>query len=53
MRPDGSLTGPGLVDVKGQIIIGYHTVTTTQMINGARAAPNQCNGPCQTICTGP
>jgi hypothetical protein len=49
MRPDGSLAGPGLVDVKGQIIIGYHTVTTTQMINGARAAPNQCNGPCQTI----
>jgi hypothetical protein len=49
MRPDGSLIGPGPVDVKGQIIIGYHTVTTTQMINGARAAPNQCNGPCQTI----
>ena len=49
MRPDGSLVGPGLVDVKGQVIIGYHTVTTTQMINGARAAPNQCNGPCQTI----
>jgi hypothetical protein len=49
MRPDGSLIGPGLVDVTGQIIIGYHTVTTTQMINGVRAAPNQCNGPCQTI----
>ena len=49
MRPDGSLIGPGLVDVTGQVIVGYHTVTTTQMINGARAAPNQCNGPCQTI----
>lgn len=49
MRPDGSLIGPGLVDVTGQVITGYHTVTTTQMINGARAAPNQCNGPCQTI----
>ncbi len=49
MRPDGSLVGPGNVDVTGQIITGYHTVTSTQMINGARAAPNQCNGPCQTI----
>jgi hypothetical protein len=48
MRPDGALTGPGLVDVKGRIIIGYHTVTSTLMINGARAAPDQCNGPCQT-----
>jgi hypothetical protein len=49
MRPDGSLIGPGLVDITGQVIVGYHTVTTTQMINGARAAANQCNGPCQTI----
>jgi hypothetical protein len=49
MRPDGALAGPGPVDVKGRIIIGYHTVTTTQMIDGVRAAPNQCNGPCQTV----
>ncbi len=49
MRSDGSLVGPGPIDITGQIITGYHTVTTTQMINGARAAPNQCNGPCQTI----
>ena len=49
MRSDGSLTGPGPIDITGQVITGYHTVTTTQMINGARAAPNQCNGPCQTI----
>ena len=48
MRPDGGFTGPGLIDVKGKIIIGYHTVTTTQMIDGYRAAPDQCNGPCQT-----
>jgi hypothetical protein len=48
MRSDGSLAGPGSVDVKGLIIIGYHTVTSTLMINGARAAPDQCNGPCQT-----
>ena len=49
MRPDGSLVGPGLAEVTGKVITGYHTVTTTQTINGARAAPNQCNGPCQTI----
>ena len=49
MRPDGSLLGPGLTVVTGQVIVGYHTVTTTQMINGVRAAPGQCRGPCQTI----
>ncbi len=49
MRPDGGLIGPGLVDVKGRIISGYHTVTTTQMIDGYRASPDQCNGPCQTV----
>ena len=27
MRPDGGLTGPGLIDVKGQIIVGYFTKT--------------------------
>jgi hypothetical protein len=48
IRPDGGFTGPGLIDVKGKIIIGYHTVTETLMINGVRAAPDQCNGPCQT-----
>jgi hypothetical protein len=53
MRPDGGLTGPGLIEVKGRIISGYHTVTTTQMINGYRAAPDQCNGPCQTVSTVP
>jgi hypothetical protein len=49
MRSDGSLTGPALVNITGQVITGYNTVTSTQMINGARTAPNQCNGPCQTI----
>jgi hypothetical protein len=49
MRSGGSLVGPGPIDITGQVITGYHQVTTTQMINGARAAPNQCNGPCQTI----
>jgi hypothetical protein len=27
MRPDGGLTGPGLIEVKGRIIIGYFTHT--------------------------
>jgi hypothetical protein len=29
MRPGGAFGGPGLTDVKGKIIIGYHTETTT------------------------
>jgi len=48
MRPDGGLTGPGMIDVKGRIIIGYHTVTSTLMIDGVRATAEQSNGPCQT-----
>jgi hypothetical protein len=27
MRPDGGLTGPGVIDVKGRIIVGYFTST--------------------------
>ncbi len=27
MRPDGGLVGPGLIDVKGRIIVGYFTKT--------------------------
>jgi hypothetical protein len=27
MRPDGGLTGPGVIDVKGRIIVGYFTRT--------------------------
>lgn len=27
MRPDGGLVGPGLIDVKGRIIVGYFTQT--------------------------
>jgi hypothetical protein len=53
MRPDGGLNGPGPIDITGKIIIGYHTVTTTQMIDGQRAMFDQCNGPCQTTSTTP
>lgn len=48
MRPDGALAGPGLVDVKGRIIVGYHTVSSTLMIDGRRAYGAECNGPCTT-----
>lgn len=48
MRPDGGLTGPGAIDVKGRIIIGYHTVTHTLYRDGVPAAPGTCNGPCTT-----
>jgi hypothetical protein len=48
MRPDGGLTGPGPIDVKGRIIIGYHIVTHTLYVNGAPAVGSQCAGPCQT-----
>ncbi len=37
LRPDGGLVGPGPVDVKGRIIIGYHTVTETLYVDGAPA----------------
>jgi hypothetical protein len=50
MRSDGGLVGPGPIDVKGRIIIGYHTVTHTLYVNGAPAVGAQygCNGVCQT-----
>jgi hypothetical protein len=48
MRPDGGFTGPGPIDVKGRIIIGYHTVTSTLYRDGVPAAPGTCNGPCTT-----
>ena len=37
MKPDGSLQGPGAITLNGQIIIGYHVVTTTRTGN---CAPN-------------
>jgi len=48
-RP-GGLVGPGPVDVKGSIIVGYHTVSHTLYVNGAPAAAQgySCNGPCST-----
>jgi hypothetical protein len=48
MRPDGGFTGPGLISVTGKVIVGYDTVTKTQMVDGRRAMFDECNGPCQT-----
>jgi hypothetical protein len=48
MRPDGALAGPGPVDVKGRIIIGYHTVVTQAYLNGQPVYGGNCNGPCTT-----
>ena len=53
MRPDGGFTGPGLISVTGKVIVGYDTVTKTQMLDGRRAMLNECNGPCQTSSTVP
>ena len=46
MRPDGGLLGPGLVDVKGSVIIGYHTETSTLYRNGSPVADPTCGGVC-------
>ena len=50
LQQDGSLVGPGSVQVKGRIITGYTTHTSTVMVNGAPAAAQgyYCNGPCST-----
>jgi hypothetical protein len=50
LQPDGTISGPGSVLVKGRIITGYTTTTNTVMVNGAPAAAQgyYCNGPCTT-----
>jgi hypothetical protein len=55
LQPDGTLTGPGSVLVKGSIITGYTTETKTVMVNGAPAAAQgyYCNGPCSTSTSTP
>jgi hypothetical protein len=46
MRLDGGLTGPGLIDVKGSIITGYHNVTETLYMNGQPVVDASCGGVC-------
>jgi hypothetical protein len=50
LLPDGTISGPGSVLVKGRIITGYTTTTKTVMVDGAPAAAQgyYCNGPCST-----
>ncbi|WP_263416035.1 hypothetical protein [Terriglobus albidus] len=50
LQPDGSISGPGSVLVKGRIVTGYTTTTKTVMVDGAPAGPQgyYCNGPCST-----
>lgn len=50
MQPDGTLSGPGSVLVKGSIVTGYTATTKTVMVDGAPAAAQgyYCNGPCST-----
>ena len=55
LQPDGSLSGPGSVLVKGRVITGYTTTTKTVMVDGATAASQgyDCNGPCSTSTSTP
>jgi hypothetical protein len=55
LQPDGTLTGPGSVLVKGRIITGYTTTTKQVMVDGAPAAAQgyYCNGPCSTTTSVP
>jgi hypothetical protein len=55
LRPDGSLSGPGNIPVKGQIITGYKTTTNTTTVNGVRADAQgyYCNGPCSKTTSTP
>jgi hypothetical protein len=48
IRPDGGLAGPGVVDVKGRVITGYHIETSTLYINGQPAVGGSCGGVCTT-----
>ncbi|MDP8980234.1 MAG: hypothetical protein M3O35_06555 [Acidobacteriota bacterium] len=45
-RADGGLSGPGLVDVKGSVIVGYHTETSTLYRNGSPVVDASCGGVC-------
>jgi hypothetical protein len=43
LRPDGSLVGPGMVTVAGNIIVGYHTSTTT-LVHQDGSEASGCTG---------
>jgi len=43
MRPDGSLVGPGTIQVNGRVITGYSTKTTT-LVHQDGSEASGCNG---------
>ena len=55
LQPDGTLSGPGSVLVRGRIMTGSTTTTKTVMVDGAPAGPQgyDCNGPCSTSTSTP
>ena len=46
MGSDGKLAGPGPVDIKGQIIIGYHNTWMQEYRNGLEVVGGTCAGRC-------
>jgi hypothetical protein len=46
MGSDGKLSGPGAIDIKGQIITGYHDVFMQHYINGVAQVGGSCAGRC-------
>jgi len=46
MESDKKLNGPGPIDIKGQIIVGYNDVFMQQYIDGVPQAGGSCAGRC-------
>lgn len=46
MENDKKLVGPGPIDIKGQIIVGYNDVFMQEYINGVPQAGGNCAGRC-------
>lgn len=46
MESDKKLNGPGPIDIKGQIIVGYNDVFMQEYINGVPQAGGSCAGRC-------
>jgi hypothetical protein len=43
---DGKLNGPGPIDIKGRIIVGYHDVFMQEYVNGVAQVGGNCAGRC-------
>lgn len=56
LRADGGLTGPGMVDVTGKVIVGWTTQTSQVYHNGVSVGPGyaaECGGPCRNTTQSP